>query len=84
MEYGLIGDIREWLAHLAPRGEYRHHATGEDNAEAHLRSLVLHMQVVLPITDGALELGRWQQVFYAEFDGMRDKKVLVKAFGVGE
>lgn len=82
LEYGLIEDIKEWLDRLAPRGNYRHHATGEDNGEAHLKNLVMHHQVMLPVTNGRLDLGPWQQVFYAEFDGQRRKRVIVKAMGV--
>lgn len=81
LEYGLIEDIQEWLNHLAPKGNYKHHATGEDNGEAHLKNLIMHHQVILPITDGELDLGPWQQVFYAEFDGMRRKRVVVKVMG---
>lgn len=81
-EDGLIEDIREWLDSLAPRKNYRHHRTGEDNGEAHLKNLVLHHQVVLPITGGKLDLGPWQQVFYAEFDGRRPKRVVVKILGI--
>jgi secondary thiamine-phosphate synthase enzyme len=81
-EDGLIWDIDEWLDHLAPaRADYRHHRTGEDNADAHLKNLVLHHQVVLPITNGKLDLGPWQQVYYAEFDGQRPKRVIVKVMG---
>lgn len=81
LEYGLIEDIKEWLNGLAPRKNYRHHATGEDNGEAHLKNLIMHHQVILPITAGRLDLGPWQQVFYAEFDGQRRKRVLLKAIG---
>lgn len=81
LEYGLIEDIKEWLRGLAPTKDYRHHRTGEDNGEAHLKNLVLHHQVILPITGGRLDLGPWQQVFYAEFDGQRRKRVIVKAIG---
>lgn len=81
LEYGLIEDIQEWLRGLAPTKDYRHHRTGEDNGEAHLKNLVLHHQVILPITKGRLDLGPWQQVFYAEFDGQRKKRVIVKAIG---
>jgi secondary thiamine-phosphate synthase enzyme len=81
LESGLIEDIREWLRGLAPQKDYRHHRTGEDNGEAHLKNLILHHQVMLPITDGALDLGPWQQVFYAEFDGQRRKRVVVKVLG---
>lgn len=81
LEYGLIEDIKEWLRGLAPTKDYRHHRTGEDNGEAHLKNLVMHHQVMLPITAGQLDLGPWQQVFYAEFDGQRRKRVIVKAIG---
>ena len=81
-EEGLIQDIDEWLDHLAPaRPEYRHHRTGEDNAEAHLKNLLLHHQVIVPVTAGALDLGPWQQIYYAEFDGQRPKRVIVKVMG---
>ncbi len=81
-EPGLIADIHEWLDVLAPKGNYRHHATGEDNGEAHLKNLIMHHQVILPITRGRLDLGPWQQVFYAEFDGQRKKRVVVKVLGI--
>lgn len=81
LEYGLIEDIKEWLRGIAPTKNYRHHQTGEDNGEAHLKNLILHHQVILPITNGMLDLGPWQQVFYAEFDGRRRKRVIVKAIG---
>lgn len=81
LEYGLIEDIKEWLRGLAPTKDYRHHATGEDNGEAHLKNLLVHHQVILPITAGELDLGPWQQVFYAEFDGQRRKRVVVKVMG---
>ncbi len=82
-EGGLIEDIQEWLEKLAPaRSDYRHHQTGEDNADAHLKRTVLGHQVVLPITAGALDLGPWEQVFYAEFDGQRRKRVVVKVMGL--
>jgi secondary thiamine-phosphate synthase enzyme len=81
-EDGLIADIEEWLDKLAPaRPDYRHHQTGEDNADAHLKNLLLHHQVLVPITDGRLTLGPWQQIFYAEFDGQRSKRVIVKLIG---
>ncbi len=80
-ENGLIEDIKEWLHGLAPQKDYRHHRTGEDNGEAHLKNLVMHHQVILPITGGVLDLGPWQQVFYAEFDGKRRKRVVVKVMG---
>jgi secondary thiamine-phosphate synthase enzyme len=82
-EGGLIEDIQEWLEKLAPaRSDYRHHHTGEDNADAHLKRTILGHQVVLPITAGALDLGPWEQVFYAEFDGQRRKRVVVKVMGL--
>jgi secondary thiamine-phosphate synthase enzyme len=80
---GLIDDIQEWLEKLAPAGlPYKHHQTGEDNADAHLKRTILGHQVLLPITAGALDLGPWEQVFYAEFDGQRRKRVVVKVMGV--
>jgi secondary thiamine-phosphate synthase enzyme len=82
-ESGLINDFQEWLEKLAPRGlDYRHHQTGEDNADAHLKRTIMGHQVMLPITGGTLDLGPWEQVFYAEFDGQRRKRVVVKAFGL--
>ena len=81
-ESGLIADIEEWLERLAPfRQDYRHHATGESNGDAHLKSLLVHHEVTVPITDGRLDLGPWQQVYYAEFDGQRRKRVILKALG---
>jgi secondary thiamine-phosphate synthase enzyme len=81
-ESGLINDIQVWLEKLAPAGlPYRHHQTGEDNADAHLKRTILGHQVMLPITAGALDLGPWEQVFYAEFDGQRRKRVVVKVMG---
>ena len=80
-EDGLIADIEEWLEKLAPRGNYRHHRTGEVNADAHLKNLLIGHQVVLPVTAGKLDFGPWQQVYYAEFDGRRRKRVIVKIIG---
>ena len=81
-ESGLIADMQEWLEKLAPAGlPYRHHKTGEDNADAHLKRTLLGHQVILPITAGTLDLGPWEQVFYAEFDGRRRKRVVVKVMG---
>jgi secondary thiamine-phosphate synthase enzyme len=80
-ESGLKRDLMEWLERLAPRGDYRHHATGEDNADAHLKRTLVHHQAILPITKGRLDLGPWEQVFYAEFDGQRRKRVVVKILG---
>ena len=82
-EDGLIHDFQVWLEKLAPSGlDYRHHRTGEDNADAHLKRTLMGHQVTLPITAGALDLGPWEQVFYAEFDGRRRKRVVVKVMGV--
>ena len=81
-EPGLIRDIDEWLEGLAPfREDYRHHQTGEDNGDSHLKAILVHHQVLLPITAGKLDLGTWQRVFYAEFDGQRAKRVIVKVMG---
>ncbi len=81
-EEGLIQDIDDWLEQLAPfKQSYRHHRTGETNADAHLKSLLIHHEVVLPITGGTLDLGPWQQVYYAEFDGRRRKRLVVKVMG---
>jgi secondary thiamine-phosphate synthase enzyme len=81
-ESGLIHDIEAWLEKLAPQGpDYAHHRTGEDNADAHLKSLLLHHEIVAPITNGQLDFGPWQRIFYAEFDGRRDKRVIVKVMG---
>lgn len=82
-EPGLHQDIWKWLQHLAPEGpDYLHHRTGEDNGDAHLKSLLIHHEVVVPVTQGRLDLGPWQQIFYAEFDGQRDKRVIVKVLGI--
>jgi secondary thiamine-phosphate synthase enzyme len=82
-EDGLIHDFQVWLEKLAPSGlDYRHHQTGEDNADAHLKRTLIGHQVMLPITNGTLDLGPWEQVFYAEFDGQRRKRVIVKVMGV--
>lgn len=81
-ESGLITDIEEWLEKLAPyRSDYRHHATGETNGDAHLKSLLINHEVIVPITSGKLDFGPWQQIYYAEFDGRRKKRVIVKALG---
>ncbi len=82
-ESGLIEDIGTWLEKLAPSWPgYKHHQTGEDNADAHLKALLLHHETTLPVTRGKLDLGTWQRVFYAEFDGQRSKRVIVKVMGV--
>ena len=81
-EEGLIADIDEWLERLAPfQEDYRHHRTGESNGDAHLKSILVHHEVIVPVTGGTLDLGPWQQVYYAEFDGRRRKRVVVKAIG---
>ncbi len=81
-EEGLIEDIDEWLEKLAPfRKEYRHHNTGEDNGDSHLKALLVHHQVIVPVSAGRLVLGTWQRVFYAEFDGRRSKRLLVYVMG---
>jgi AP-3 complex subunit delta-1 len=81
-ENGLIQDIDQWLEHLAPfRKDYRHHATGEDNGDSHLKSLLEHHQVIVPVTTGKMDFGTWQQIYYAEFDGQRSKRVIVKVMG---
>jgi secondary thiamine-phosphate synthase enzyme len=83
-EEGLLQDFQVWLEKLAPSGlDYTHHQTGEDNADAHLKRTIMGHQVMLPITAGALDLGPWEQVFYAEFDGQRRKRVIVKVMGRG-
>lgn len=83
LEDGLIEDIWEWLEKLAPaRPDYKHHRTGEDNGDAHLKAMLLHHETTLPITKGRLDLGTWQRVFYAEFDGQRRKRVIVKVLGI--
>jgi len=81
-ESGIIQDIDEWLQKLAPEGvNYHHHRTGEVNGDAHLKNLLMHHQVIVPITNGKLDLGPWQQIYYAEFDGQRRKRAIIKAMG---
>jgi len=80
-EPGVISDIGAWADRLAPPGDYAHHRTGESNGDAHLKNLLLGHQVILPVTNGDLDLGPWEQVFYAEFDGRRRKRVVVKVLG---
>jgi secondary thiamine-phosphate synthase enzyme len=81
-EQGLIEDIDEWLDKLAPFGpDYRHHRTGEDNGDAHLKNLLVGHQVTLPVTNGRFDFGPWQEVYYAEFDGRRNKRLLIKVIG---
>jgi len=81
-EDGLIADIDEWLEGLAPfREDYRHHRTGETNGDSHLKSMIVHHEVIIPVTNGKLDFGPWQQVYYAEFDGQRPKRVIIKVMG---
>jgi secondary thiamine-phosphate synthase enzyme len=81
-EQGLIQDIDAWLETLAPYSEhYHHHHTGETNGDAHLKSLLVHHEVIVPVTNSVLDLGPWQQIYYAEFDGQRRKRVVVKVLG---
>jgi secondary thiamine-phosphate synthase enzyme len=81
-EDGLLADIDEWLEKLAPfRGDYHHHQTGESNGDSHLKSLLVHHQVIVPVTAGRLDLGPWQQIYYAEFDGRRPKRLIIKVMG---
>jgi len=81
-EEGFIQDLDGMLEELAPFGKpYRHHQTGEDNGDAHLKSILVHHQVIIPVTNGKLDLGPWQQIFYAEFDGRRRKRVIIKVIG---
>jgi secondary thiamine-phosphate synthase enzyme len=81
-EPGLHQDIWDWLQQLAPQGpDYRHHRTGEDNGDAHLKSMLVHHEVTVPVTRGELDLGPWQRIFYAEFDGQRRKRLIIKALG---
>ena len=89
-EPGLHADLEDWVQRLAPGPaaddskpgpDYRHHRSGEDNGDAHLKNLLVHHQVVLPITGGRLDLGPWQAVFYTEFDGRRPKRLVIKVLG---
>ena len=83
-ESGLHQDYEEWLERLAPHepgSQYRHNATGEDNADAHLKRQVMGREVVVAVTKGRLDFGPWEQIFYGEFDGLRAKRVLVKIIG---
>ena len=83
-EEGLHRDYEEWLEGLAPHepvSQYRHNDTGEDNADAHLKRQIMGREVVVAVTDGRLDFGPWEQIFYGEFDGRRSKKVLVKIIG---
>ncbi len=81
-ENGIIEDIDEMLEGIAPLGKnYGHHRTGEDNGDAHLKSILVHHQVIVPVTNGELDLGPWQEIYYAEFDGKRRKRVIIKVMG---
>jgi secondary thiamine-phosphate synthase enzyme len=81
-EDGLIKDIDEWLERMAPfNPNYRHHRTGETNGDSHLKSLLIHHEVIVPVTKGELDFGPWQQIYYAEFDGQRKKRVIIKVMG---
>lgn len=83
-EDGLLADYESWLEQLAPHeptSRYRHNLTGEDNADAHLKRQIMGREVVVAITDGKLDFGPWEQIFYGEFDGRRRKRVLVKIIG---
>ena len=80
-ESGIIKDIDNMLERLAPFDDYHHHRTGETNGDAHLKSILVHHQVMIPVTAGRLDFGTWQQVYYAEFDGRRNKRVLIKVMG---
>jgi secondary thiamine-phosphate synthase enzyme len=81
-EVGLWDDIMQWAENVAPEGkDYKHHHTGESNADAHLKRILFGHQVFLPITNGKLDLGPWERIFYGEFDGQRKKRVIVKVFG---
>ena len=81
-EPGLHKDIEEWLLKLIPEGhDYYHHRTGEVNGDAHLRNILIGHQITIPVTDGKLDLGQWQKVFYAEFDGQRSKRLVIKVMG---
>ena len=82
-ESGLHADYKVWLEALAPHdpGRYKHNLTGEDNADAHHKRQVMGREVVVAVTKGRLDFGRWEQIFYGEFDGRRPKRVLVKVIG---
>lgn len=81
-ESGLISDIDKWLEELAPFNiDYNHHRTGETNGDSHLKSLLIGHEVIVPVTKGRLDFGPWQQVYYAEFDGQRNKRILIKVMG---
>lgn len=83
-ESGLHEDFMKWVEELAPHDvkKYRHHQTGEDNADAHLKRTIMGRESIVAITNGRLDFGTWETIFYAEFDGQRDKRVLIKIIGV--
>ena len=80
-EQGLKIDFMKWLEKLAPEGDYEHHKTGETNADAHLKRTIMGREVICAITNGRLDFGPWEQIFYGEFDGQRNKRVLIKIIG---
>ncbi len=80
-ENGLIQDIDDWVEKLAPYADYRHHRTGETNGDAHLKNLLIGHEVVIPVTKSHCDFGPWQQVYYAEFDGRRSKRLIIKVMG---
>ncbi len=81
-EDGLLKDMDTWLEQLAPfKQDYNHHKTGETNGDSHLKGILIHPQVIVPVTKGKLDLGTWQRIFYAEFDGQRKKRVICKIIG---
>ena len=81
-ESGLIQDFKEWLEKLAPKNfNYHHHQTGEDNGFSHLWRTIMGREITVAVTDGRLDFGTWEQIFYGEFDGRRDKKILIKVIG---
>jgi secondary thiamine-phosphate synthase enzyme len=81
-ESGLIQDIDKWLEELAPFDiNYKHHYTGETNGDSHLKSLLIGHEDIVPVTNGRLDLGTWQQIYYAEFDGQRRKRLIIKVMG---
>lgn len=82
-ESGIKQDFLEWAERMAPfNPNYHHHQTGESNGDAHLKSILFHHEVIVPITKGRLDFGPWQQIFYGEFDGQRKKRIVVKVIGV--
>jgi len=80
-ESGLIEDYKEWLRKLVPDKDYKHNLTGEDNAYAHLMRTIMGRETTVAVSNGKLDLGTWEQIYYAEFDGQRTKRVLIKVLG---